>query len=195
MFVVVLKLNLIHHVVSCEKNWFVAFKVTVIWLIYSKCDCFSYVTWTFCYQTLFGGTSSQALWLICFASHSEGWKLHWISWVWFELFNFLLKSFLQKNCYATIKVKVTVRSHMAQIYHFYYILRAADPFDTKHSLMIHHHKLAKRFDSCVQSQGHSDGWILHWILYFLYLWYLHNKTRYVDVLLLVSRHNANKVNI
>lgn len=77
--------------------------------------------------------------------------------------NFLLKSFLQKNCYATIKVKVTVRSHMAQIYHFYYILRAADLFETKNSLMIHHHKLAKRFDSCVQSQGHSDGWILHWM--------------------------------
>ena len=44
--------------------------------------------------------------------------------------------------------------------HFYYVVRAADPFATKHSLTVRHHKLehiVKGLDCGVQVQGHVDG--------------------------------------
>ena len=79
-------------------------------------------SWSFCYQNLFHGTSSQAGMssenLLCYVQglgHSAGSTLHWmfVQVVSSDLFNsepFVVKpkSVLRKDCFATIKVRDTI---------------------------------------------------------------------------------------
>ena len=54
------------------------------------------------------------------------------------------------------------------------MLRIAEPFVTKHSMLIHHYKPERhmrKMGFCIQGQGHSN-WILVYTIKYNYLYYM-----------------------
>ena len=67
-------------------------------------------------------------------------------------------------CYC--KVKLTVRTHIIEIWLFLLYSWSADLSVTKPSLIVHDHKpeyFVKRLDCCVQGQGYSESSELYWM--------------------------------
>ena len=72
----------------------------------------------------------------------------------------LSQNVLQKDWFASFKVKVTARAHMIKSDNSYCIFWTADPFAVKLRLIVHYHKpecFIEKLDYCVQCQGHSEG--------------------------------------
>lgn len=64
--------------------------------------------------------------------------------------------------FPTAKVKVTVRAHIQKSVSTIFS-ELPDPFVSKHSLAVHHHRFMKRLDCYVQGQCHRRAWTFDWV--------------------------------